>query len=182
MRWFWIDRFTEFESGRSAAAVKNVSLSESHLHDHFPGAPVMPNSLVIEGLAQAGGILVAEHNHFKRRVVLAKVSSARFHFAAEPGDTLLYRTEVLDIQQHGAVVKGTSHVGARLQAEAELVFAHLDQQAGGTPLFEPEFFVNWLRNLKLYEVARAADGSPLMPPTGAEAAARKTSEPQPAAN
>ena len=61
MRWFWIDRFLEFESGRYAKAVKCVSLAEDYLHDHFPQYPVFPNSLVIEGLAQissrkAGGI------------------------------------------------------------------------------------------------------------------------------
>ena len=54
MRWFWIDRFTEFESGSSATAIKNVSLAEEHLHDHFPGVPLMPNSLIIEGIAQTG--------------------------------------------------------------------------------------------------------------------------------
>ena len=67
MRWYWIDRFLEFESGRYAKAVKNVSLAEDHLHDHFPGYPLMPNSLVIEGLAQTGGLLVCEHSHFTRR-------------------------------------------------------------------------------------------------------------------
>ena len=53
MRWFWLDRFTEFVSGSHATAVKGVSLSEDHLHDHWPYYPVMPNSLVAEGMAQA---------------------------------------------------------------------------------------------------------------------------------
>ena len=57
MRWIWIDRFVEFESGRRAVAIKNVSLAEEHLHDHFPGYPIMPNSLITEGLAQTGGLL-----------------------------------------------------------------------------------------------------------------------------
>ena len=61
MRWFWIDRFTEFQSGRSATAIKTLSLSEDHLHDHFPGASIMPNSLVLEGMAQTAGLLVCEH-------------------------------------------------------------------------------------------------------------------------
>ncbi|MGC4005322.1 MAG: hypothetical protein QM811_20245 [Pirellulales bacterium] len=55
MRWFWFDRYTEFESGRHATGIKNVSLAEEHLHDHFPGAPTMPNSLIIEGLRSAAG-------------------------------------------------------------------------------------------------------------------------------
>ena len=58
MRWIWIDKFIEFNSGTSAKAVKNVSLAEEHLHDHFPGFTVMPNTLILEGLAQTGGLLV----------------------------------------------------------------------------------------------------------------------------
>jgi len=42
MRWFWIDKFVEFESGKRAVAIKNLSMAEEHLHDHFPGFPVMP--------------------------------------------------------------------------------------------------------------------------------------------
>jgi 3-hydroxyacyl-[acyl-carrier-protein] dehydratase len=60
MRWFWIDRFDEFVRGRHATAVKNVSLAEEHMHDHFPGAALMPNSLIVEGMAQTAGLLVAE--------------------------------------------------------------------------------------------------------------------------
>ena len=78
MRWFWIDRFIEFEQGRRAVALKNVSLAEEHLHDHFFGYPVMPHSLVVEGIAQTGGLLVGECNEYKERVVLAKISKALF--------------------------------------------------------------------------------------------------------
>src|ERR1700674_2432179 len=137
MRWFWIDRFTEFESGRTATAIKNVSLAEEHLHDHFPGAPLMPNSLVIEGLAQTGGLLVAEHSGFENRVVLAKVAQARFYFSAVPGDTLTYRATLEGIHKDGAIISGTSHVGGRLQGEAQIFFAHLDENAAGKSLFDP---------------------------------------------
>ncbi|MFI4874980.1 MAG: beta-hydroxyacyl-ACP dehydratase, partial [Blastopirellula sp. JB062] len=57
MRWFWVDQFLEFESGRTAKSVKSISLAEDHLHDHFSGIPIMPHSLVIEGIAQTGGLL-----------------------------------------------------------------------------------------------------------------------------
>ena len=76
MRWFWIDRFTEFVSGSHATAVKGISLAEDHLHEHHTGYPVMPNTLVIEGVAQAGGLLVSEHYGFSELVVLAKLSKA----------------------------------------------------------------------------------------------------------
>src|SRR5512143_321400 len=94
MRWYWIDRFVEFESGRRAKAIKNISLAEDHLHDHFPGYPVMPNSLIMEGLAQTGGLLVCESGRFREKVVLAKVSRARFYAEAVPGDTVIYTATV----------------------------------------------------------------------------------------
>ena len=165
MRWFWIDRFTEFESGKRAAAIKNVSLAEEHLHDHFPGAPVMPNSLIVEGLAQTGGLLVAEHGDWEERVVLAKLSKARFHFSAVPGDTLIYRTVLDDVQKDGARVSGTSHVGDRLQGEVELFFAHLPEEAAGKSLFQPAAFLALLKMLGVFAVGRAADGSPLQIPS-----------------
>jgi 3-hydroxyacyl-[acyl-carrier-protein] dehydratase len=166
MRWFWIDRYTEFESGRRATAIKNVSLAEEHLHDHFPGAPVMPNSLVLEGLAQTGGLLVAEHGAFQERVILAKVATARFHFSAVPGDTLCYRTVIEDIHQDGAVVSGTSHVGERLQAEVQLFFVHLEEDRAGKWLFDPASLLAMLKLLGVFDVGRDAHGRPLEIPAG----------------
>ena len=164
MRWFWIDRFQEFESGRHAVAVKNVSLAEEHLHDHFPGAPVMPNALIIEGLAQTGGLLVAEHGGFNERVVLAKIAKARFHFPAVPGDTLVYRATLEDIHKDGAVVSATSHVAGRLQAELQVFFAHLDEATAGKSLFDPASLLAMLKLLGVFAVGRDASGAPLQVP------------------
>ena len=61
----WIDKFLEFEPHESAVAIKNVSLAEEHLHDHYPGFAVMPASLIIEGVAQTAGILVGQARDFK---------------------------------------------------------------------------------------------------------------------
>ena len=164
MRWFWIDRFQEFESGRHAVAVKNVSLAEEHLHDHFPGAPVMPNALIIEGLAQTGGLLVAEHGGFNERVVLAKIAKARFHFPAVPGDTLVYRATIEDIHKDGAVVSATSHVAGRLQAELQVFFAHLDEATAGKSLFDPASLLAMLKLLGVFAVGRDSSGNPLTVP------------------
>jgi 3-hydroxyacyl-[acyl-carrier-protein] dehydratase len=165
MRWFWIDRYTEFESGRRATAIKNVSLAEEHLHDHFPGAPLMPNALVVEGLAQTGGLLVAQHGDFAERVVLAKVAQARFHFSATPGDTLCYRVTIDDIHKDGAIVSGTSQVGERLQGEVQLFFAHLPEAVAGKSLFDPASLLAMLKLLGVFEVGRDAQGQPLRVPT-----------------
>ena len=137
-----------------------MSLAEEHLHDHFPGAPVMPNSLVIEGLAQTGGLLVAEHGGFDERVVLAKIAKARFHFSATPGDTLAYRATIDDIHKDGAIVSGTSHVGERLQGEVQLFFAHLNEATAGKSLFDPASLLAMLKLLGVFDVGRDAAGPP----------------------
>ena len=164
MRWFWIDRYTEFVSGESATAVKNVSLSEEQIHDHFPGEPIMPNSLILEGIAQTGGLLIKEHGDFKERVVLAKVAKAIFHRKAAPGDTLVYKTKIEQINKEGAMITATSHCNGELQAEAEIFFAHLDDRSEGKELFEPLDLLTWLRILRVFEVGRKPDGSPVVPP------------------
>jgi 3-hydroxyacyl-[acyl-carrier-protein] dehydratase len=127
MRWIWIDRFTEFKSGKSARAVKNLSLAEDFFADHFPGYPVMPAALILEGLAQTGGILVGEANQFREKVVLAKVPKAVFHREALAGEQLIYEAEVLHLRQEGAAVVGRVLSAGKLVAEAEIFFAHLDQ-------------------------------------------------------
>jgi 3-hydroxyacyl-[acyl-carrier-protein] dehydratase len=166
MRWIWIDKFVEFDSGRRAQAIKNITLAEDHLHDHFPGFPVMPNSLITEGLAQTGGLLVGEAKGFEEKVVLAKIPKAVFHFPAVPGDTLVY-TAVLDyLKDDGAMVSATAHVRDRLQAEMEIVFAHLDDTGRGKSLFEPKNFVFTMKLLGVFDVGRAADGTKLQEPPG----------------
>jgi 3-hydroxyacyl-[acyl-carrier-protein] dehydratase len=127
VRWIWIDRFVEFNSGKSARAVKNLSLAEDHFADHFPGYPVMPACLILEGLAQTGGILVGEVNRFSEKVVLAKVPRAVFHREMLAGEQLVYEAEILHMRPEGAAVAGRVLVEEEVTAEAEIFFAHLDQ-------------------------------------------------------
>lgn len=164
MRWYWIDRFLEFESGRYAKAIKNISLAEDYLHDHFFGYPVMPTSLIIEGMAQTGGLLVHEVNHFAEKVVLAKVASVKFYFEAVPGDTLTYTATIQSVKKDGAMVTATSYRDKQLHAEMEVMFAHLNGEFGGKTLFDRKTFLYMMRTLGLFDVGRAADGSRLTEP------------------
>ncbi len=164
MRWYWIDRFIEFESGRRAKAIKNVSLAEDHLHDHFPGFPLMPRSLIIEGVAQTGGLLVCEHSRFTEKVVLAKLPKAIFYGEVTPGDSLIYTAQIEYVHKDGALVTATSHKDGQLQAEVEIVFAHLSDQRAPRNLFDPDTFIRMMRVLRAFEVGHAADGSPLLEP------------------
>src|SRR3978361_1400689 len=127
MRWLWIDRFEEFHSGKSARAVKNTSLAEDHFAEHFPGYPVVPASLILEGMAQTGGILVGEANQFREKVVLAKVPRAVFHREMIAGETLIYEATIGHTRPEGASIEGRVLVDGEVTAEIEIFFAHLDQ-------------------------------------------------------
>lgn len=165
MRWFWLDRFTEFVSGTHATAVKCVSLSEEHLHDHWPGYPVMPNPLIAEGMAQCGGLLVSEVYNFSELVVLAKFAKCTFSGEARPGDSLRYRADIVQVKDIGASVTVTAHVGDREQAEAEIFFARLSsetaEQVGGRRLFDPAHLLHWLRLVGVFDVGVRPDGTRL---------------------
>jgi 3-hydroxyacyl-[acyl-carrier-protein] dehydratase len=180
MRWYWIDRFLEFESGRYAKAVKCVSLAEDYLHDHFPQHPLLPNSLVVEGLAQTGGLLVCEHGHFTEKVILAKIPKVEFFTDALPGDTLVYTATIDYIKDEGAAVTATSENRGVPHARAEIVFVHLNDRRVAS-FFEPETFLQMMHLLGAFEVGHAADGSPLRPPPNLLKAVAPRGGPAPAA-
>ena len=159
MRWIWIDRFIEFESGSHARAVKNVTLAEEHLHDHFAGFPVMPASLMVEGMAQTGGILLGEVNDFDQIVILAKVPKVTFHGWVSPGETLVYSARLLDVRAEGGSVECTAHIGERLVAEADIVFAHLDKTDPVFGAIGQKDFVFSMNLLSVMDVGRAGDGT-----------------------
>lgn len=152
----WIDAIVAHEPGRRMVAVKNVSLAEEHLHDHFapgfaadgtplPAEPVMPASLVIEGMAQTAGILVGSVNRFREKVILAKVARVELDDEARPGDTLRYDATLDRIDAAGAATAGLvlrRRAGGEGFAEIgriELVFSHLDRNLAGTEFPEENF-------------------------------------------
>jgi 3-hydroxyacyl-[acyl-carrier-protein] dehydratase len=162
MRWLWVDRFTEFVSGSHASGIKNVSLDEEVVDEYCPGYPMLPATLIIEGLAQLGGVLVSEHFGFEKRVVLAKVGKAVYFQPARPGDQLRYFVRIEATQQDGATVSCTSHCDGKLQAEVEMMFAFLEDGLFTTgPLFNPGDLGAMLRLMSLFHVAVDADGNPL---------------------
>ena len=160
MRWIWIDRIVELERGRRCVAVKNVSLAEDVLHDHFPagngrpGRPVMPNSLVIEGMAQTAGILVGHANDFTEKVILAKIARALFTAAATPGHCLRFDARIERLDDLGASTTGRVDLvdpvtgTSRSLAEIELLFSHIDRNRSGLAFPDHNFvFTDQLMSL-----------------------------------
>jgi 3-hydroxyacyl-[acyl-carrier-protein] dehydratase len=165
MRWFWLDRFSEFVSGSHATGVKCVSLSEDHLHEHLPGYPIMPNSLVAEGMAQCGGLLVSEIYKFSELVVLAKFAKCTIEGEARPGDTIRYRAKIEQAKDFGASVTVSGDIDGRPFSEAEVFFARYDAEASentrGRVLFDPIELLKWLRVVGVFEVGVRPDGTRL---------------------
>jgi len=139
MRWIWIDKFIKFESGKQAVALKNVTLAEEHLHDHFPGFPVMPESLCIEAMAQTAGILVGEAKNFQEKVILAKIKKAVFFDYVKPGDTIELQAKVESIAPEAASTSGRITCSDKLVAEIDLMFSHIDQNLAGKEFPEENF-------------------------------------------
>jgi 3-hydroxyacyl-[acyl-carrier-protein] dehydratase len=172
MRWFWIDRFTEYVAQSHATALKGITLADNFMHDHWDAYPVMPNTLIAEGMAQTGGLLVSELYQFKELVVLAKFSNLSFHGEARGGDQLVYRAKIDHVRDVGAMVSVTGRVTTgggsdRLQAEAEIFFARMqynapDQAPGAVippRLFDPEDLSHWLHMTGVFDIGVHQDGT-----------------------
>src|SRR5262245_30889616 len=160
MRWIWIDRFVEFRPREFARAVKLWSFAEDVFTAHFPECPIVPASLLLEGLAQTGGILVGEANDYREKVILAKIPKARFHFEAFAGQELTYDATLLQLRDEGAMVAGRIMLGEATLAEAEIYFAHLDQSRSQQAVGDRNFvFSGELKHL-LGLVGRSAQSPP----------------------
>jgi 3-hydroxyacyl-[acyl-carrier-protein] dehydratase len=137
--------------------VKCVSLAEEHLHDLHPGFPIVPHSLIIEGMAQTAGILVGEARGFEEKVILAKVGRATFHRLVRPGETLQYSAKIEQLNEQGASIAGTVTVASELVAEIELMFSHIDQNIAGLEFPEHNFVFTeqFTELLKSYRLSSA---------------------------
>jgi len=154
MRWIWIDKFVEFTPRVSAVAIKNVSLAEEHLHDLYPAFPIVPHSLIVEGMAQTSGILVGEARQFAEKVILAKITRATFHRLVRPGDTLVYSARIEQLSEQGASISGTVTAADEKVAEIELMFSHIDRNMAGLEFPEHNFVFTeqFMELLKTYRL------------------------------
>ena len=124
MRWFWVDRFTEYAAGSHARGVKGVSLSDEFIHGHWDVFPAMPNSLIAEGMAQTAGLLASEMYGFSQLLVLAKFTSLKFDGLVRPGETIEYHATIgrkMDVGAQCSVV-GTVRGIAGERQQSDLHF------------------------------------------------------------
>ena len=122
MRFTLIDKITELDAGKSVTAVKNLSLAEEYLADHFPGFPVMPGVLMLEAMVQASAWLMRYTEDFKYSTVLLKEARAvRFSSFVLPGQTLSVTATVLKWGERECVLKAAGSVDGRPTVNARLI-------------------------------------------------------------
>jgi len=107
-------------------AQKNVTYNEAFFQGHFPGTPIMPGVLILEALAQAGGILFYLKGAHERIAVLLNINHAKFRNPVKPGDILLLNGECLHFSSKGGRIKVAATVNDKLAVEAEIGFALVD--------------------------------------------------------
>jgi 3-hydroxyacyl-[acyl-carrier-protein] dehydratase len=126
----FVDRVLELNPGKSIRALKNVSINEAFFQGHFPDRKVMPGVLMIEAIAQAGGILLYHSipDPERKFVVLSKIDNARFRRQVVPGDQLIIEAEILKIKSRFCYLKGRASVDGEVAVEGEMVAGLLDKE------------------------------------------------------
>ena len=119
-----VDRVVKLVPGEEVVALKNVTINEPFFQGHFPGSPIMPGVLIIEAMAQAGGILVMESMPPERHgqpVYFMGMDKVRFRKPVVPGDQIIFEAKLLKMREKVVKMSGKATVGDNLVAEAELM-------------------------------------------------------------
>ena len=123
-----IDRVIEHVPGKKAVALKNVTINEPQFQGHFPERPLMPGVLIVEAMAQVGGIIVTQMPDLPKGLfVFAGINNVKFRRPVVPGDQLVITCNLLSIKrQRFGKVKGEAHVDGKLVCSGELMFSLVD--------------------------------------------------------
>lgn len=125
-----VDRIVEIDGTRRVVGLKNVTINEPFFQGHYPGEPIMPGVLIIEALAQIGGVLLSQELEHKGKVaVLLSMDKVKFRRSVRPGDQLMLEAETIRVRSTTGHVKGWARVGGELVAEAEIKFILTDAES-----------------------------------------------------
>ncbi len=123
-----VDRIIEFESNVKAVGIKNITINESYFQGHFPGNPIMPGVLIVEALAQVGGILASKSGAKGKTVYFLSIDKAKFRKPVVPGDQLILDVRVLHVRGNVWRCSGNAIVDAKQVAEAEFTAMVTDKE------------------------------------------------------
>jgi beta-hydroxyacyl-ACP dehydratase FabZ len=124
-----VDRILLLEEGKRVVGIKNVTINEPFFQGHFPGHPIMPAVLIIEAMAQVGGVLLLSmvENPKEKLVYFMAIDKAKFRKPVFPGDQLRFELEMLKLRMNTCKMKGKAYVAEDLVAEAELLSVLMDR-------------------------------------------------------
>lgn len=123
-----VDKIIEMDLDRGyVLGQKNVTINEGFFQGHFPDVPIMPGVLILEALAQTGGVLVHLKGQVPKIAVLLSVNNAKFRQPVKPGDVLYLHGEGLHFSNKGGRIRSRAMVGDKLAVEAEIGFALVDK-------------------------------------------------------
>lgn len=124
-----VDRVVEYEAGKRIVGIKNVTINEPFFQGHYPGHPVMPGVLIIEAMAQVGGLLMmdAVPNIEEKVVYFMSLDNVKWRRPVTPGDQLRFELEVVQLRRHVCKMKGSGYVDGQLVAEAEMMARIVDK-------------------------------------------------------
>jgi 3-hydroxyacyl-[acyl-carrier-protein] dehydratase len=123
-----VDRIIDYVPGKSATGIKNVSINELFFQGHFPGRPIMPGVLIVEAIAQVGGIVLTQLPEAKGHLSLfAGIDGVRFRRPVVPGDQLVMTAELIVVKRKRfGKMHGKAEVNGKLVTEGELMFSLVD--------------------------------------------------------
>jgi len=124
-----VDRITRIEEGESIEGMKNVTINEPFFQGHFPGHPIMPAVLILEAMAQVGGLLLLNsvEDPNDKLMYFMGIDGARFRRPVTPGDQLRFKLTLLKLKGQTSKMRGEAYVDDQLVAEAELLATIVDR-------------------------------------------------------
>ena len=124
-----VDRIVDFDSGKSIVGIKNVTINEPFFQGHFPGHPIMPGVLILEAMAQCGGLLLMDHveNPEDKVVYFMTMDKVKFRKPVIPGDTLVFELQVISIKRQMCKIAGRGLVDGQVVTEAEFMARIMDR-------------------------------------------------------
>ena len=127
MKFYLVDRIVEIQPPRRIVAVKNLSLAEEYLADHFPAYPVMPGVMMLEALVQSAAWLVRASTDFDRTLLLLKEArNVRYGSFVRPGGQLVMEVEAVEIGPDASSFKATGRCDGQVSVQARLALEHLN--------------------------------------------------------